>query len=226
MSLVVTSELHNIACSDTLTYPIYIFRTPQADFDWSPVVPAIDNPEVQFRNLSSPRDSLYYLWYIPRQPGDSDDTDTTSADGPFYHWGHDGDNMEGDYDVRLVAFWYQTATADTAIHHTCTDTASHRVTITNDFLQFPNLVTPNGDGKNDTWRVVNLLEYSNYTQNELWIFNQWGAEVYHVRDISRESDFWDPNATNSPDGTYYYRFSASGPYGIVKRNGIIEVLRK
>lgn len=211
-------------CSDTLSRPIYIFSTPNADFDWTPQVPAIDNPEVQFSNLSSPSDSLTYMWYIPKMAG-STDYDTTSDVAPFYHWGQDGDNMEGDYDVRLIAYWAQTA-VDTSIHHMCTDTAMHTVTITNDFLQFPNLVTPDGDGNNDIWRVVNLVEYGNYPQNELWIFNQWGAEVYHVRDISKEEDFWDPNATGSPDGTYYYRFSARGPYGIVKRNGIIEVLRK
>ena len=224
--LAVTSTLQGTTCVDTLQHPVVIFRTPTADFDWSPTVPAITAAEVQLNNLSSPADSLTYLWYIPRQPGDTDDSDTTSASDPFYHWGGDGLGTEGDYDVRLVAYWAQQAAFDTSIHHVCTDTATHTVTITNDFLQFPNLVTPNGDGKNDIWRVVNLLEYGNYPQNELWIFNQWGAEVYHVRDISRESDFWDPNSTDSPDGTYYFRFSARSPYGIVKRQGIIEVLRK
>ncbi len=79
---------------------------------------------------------------------------------------------------------------------------------------------------NDIWKVVNLVEYGNYPTNELWIYNQWGAEVYHVRDIRSDADFWDPNATASPDGTYYFRFSARGIYGVVKRNGVIEVLRK
>ena len=224
VTLTVTTVLDGVTCNDTVQQPIYIFRTPQADFDWSPLVPAIDNPEMQFHNLSSPADALTYLWYIPKQSGSSD-CDTSSETDPFYHWSQSGVGMEGDYDVRLVAYWTQTALYDTAIHHVCTDTATRTVTITNDYLQFPNLVTPNGDGKNDTWRIINLVEYGNFPQNELWIFNQWGAEVYHVRDIRDENVFWDPNATNSPDGTYYYRFSAHGPYGVVKRNGIIEVLR-
>lgn len=211
-------------CIDTLANPIYIFRTPEAEFDWNPPVPAIDNPEVQFANLSSPLDSLTYLWRIPRQAG-STDCDTTSEVHPFHHWGQEGENMEGEYDVVLLAYWLQYA-ADTAIHHTCVDSATHTVYITNDFLQFPNLVTPNGDGVNDIWKVVNLVEYGNYPTNELWIYNQWGAEVYHVRDIRSDADFWDPNATASPDGTYYFRFSARGIYGVVKRNGVIEVLRK
>ncbi|MBR6291513.1 MAG: gliding motility-associated C-terminal domain-containing protein [Bacteroidales bacterium] len=225
LQLVITSD---VGCIDTLTQPIYIFRTPQAEFDWNPVVPAIDNPEVTFHNTSWPADSLTWLWNIPPQTG-STEYDTSTLFEPTYHWGQDGDNMEGDYDVQLIAYWTQlhlTQPLGDTIVHTCTDTATHTVTITNDFLQFPNLVTPNGDGKNDVWLVVNLLEYGNYPINELWIFNQWGVEVYHVRNIHEEKDFWNPNATSSPDGTYYYRFTARGPYGLVKRNGIIEVLRK
>ena len=61
--------------------------------------------------------------------------------------------------------------------------------------------------------------------NELWIFNQWGVCVYHVRNITRDDQFWDPNDLPCPDGTYYYRFMAQNPYGIVRHNGIIEVLR-
>ena len=219
-------------CIDTLAYPVYVFRTPTAAFDWNPSLPAIDQPYVTFHNTSTPLNSelrtpnseLSYLWHFATQPG-AEPSDTSTAFEPYYRWAVDALAEAGDYDVQLIVYWLQYA-PDTSIHHVCTDSVTHPVTITNDFLQFPNLVTPDGDGNNDTWRVVNLIEFGNYPQNELWIFNQWGVEVYHVRDISVEADFWDPNRTNSPDGTYYYRFAASGPYGVVKQNGIIEVLRK
>ena len=61
--------------------------------------------------------------------------------------------------------------------------------------------------------------------NELWIYDRWGAPVYHVKNISKESDFWDPNDTHSPDGTYYFRFLAKNTFGVGKRNGVIEVMR-
>ena len=61
--------------------------------------------------------------------------------------------------------------------------------------------------------------------NELWIYNVWGTLVYHVENIRREEQFWDPNETNSPDGTYYFRFSAKGHHGLVRVNGSIEVVR-
>ena len=152
--------------------------------------------------------------------------------------------MAGDYVVRLINEWTHQAdsfrVADFAwadstlfptclypvLHHTCVDSAEHIVTITNEYLQVPNLVTPNGDGTNDRWEVVNLLEFGNYSMNELWVYDRTGALVYHVKNIRRSDQFWDPEATRSPDGTYYYRFVAEGPYGVVKRNGTIEVLRK
>ena len=216
-------------CFDTLSHPVYIFRRPIADFGWSPAVPAIDKPEAQFTNQSEPLtaenwplSTINYLWGIQPEPGA--EYDTTTVIEPFYKWGEVGDDTEGDYEVRLISYWTQHAT-DTTIVHTCTDTATNIITITNDYLQFPNLVTPNGDGTNDIWRIVNLLEYGNYPINELWIYNQWGELVYHAKDIAKESDFWDPNNTASPDGTYFFRFTARSPYGLAKRNGIIEVLR-
>ena len=124
--------------------------------------------------------------------------------------------------MTLTAIW--TNVYDDTMIVLCTDTVSHTISIVNDFLKFPNLVTPNGDGTNDTWRVINLLECGIYNINELWIFNQWGEQVYHVENIYREEDFWDPAKTATPNGTYYYRFAARSKYGVVKRNGTIEVL--
>lgn len=82
---------------------------------------------------------------------------------------------------------------------------------------------------NDRWVIVNLLQgdtarpMSLYTMNELWIYNSWGVLAYHVKNIRREEDFWDSSGV--PDGIYYFRFIAKSPYGVVKRNGVIEVLR-
>ena len=226
LSLIVTSDP---GCRDTAEWPIYVFPRPTAAFSWEPHVASILHPDIQFINESQPeRDSLEpdhsiaYLWRIPPVAGSEEDT--TSEYEPAYHWGTEGDNMAGDYLVSLIVYWTHLS-ADLAFTHTCTDTVSDTVTITNEYLQFPNLVTPNGDGVNDTWEVVNFIEMGNYPMSELWIFDRTGALVYHVKNIHSAEQFWDPNKTRSPDGTYYYRFMAEGKYGLVKRNGLIEVLR-
>ena len=93
------------------------------------------------------------------------------------------------------------------------------------YLQFPNVVTPNGDGHNDSFVIVNLLENDCYEHTQLFIYNRWGHVVYQAHDLRRLEDFWDPAVQNMPDGTYYYTFRASGARGWFDRNGTIEVIR-
>ena len=237
VNLIVTDTL---GCFDTVGWPLFVFKSSVPEFHWHPDVPAMHNPEALFVNLTWP-DTATYLWRIQQMEGGA--FDTTSEANPFYHWGEEGDNMVGEYTVRLIASWPHTVDSfrvdtvqwiDSTLHntmlyetftHTCIDSVEHIVVITNDYLQFPNLVSPNGDGINDKWVIVNLIEFGNYSMNELWIYDRTGAQVYHAKNIHRMEQFWDPNATHSPDGTYYYRFTAKGEYGIVKRNGLIEVVR-
>ena len=102
----------------------------------------------------------------------------------------------------------------------------YNITTTCDkFVQFPNVVTANGDGINDKFAIVNLLGSGCYPINSLAIYDRWGALVYSVTDIRTEDDFWDPAATRTPAGTYFYRFVGKGYKGNLQRTGVIEVLR-
>lgn len=206
-------------CFDTLLWPVVVFPSPVVDFGWDPAIPVDIAPTAQFFGLSEPDDCHDYRWFVQQEPGSSV-FDTLEGRETTYTW--QGEMPVGDFDVWMTAsheMYYDTLT------HACTDTVMHTVTIVTAYLQFPNLVTPNGDGVNDIWKVVNLLELGLYSMNELWIYNAWGTLVYHVENICREEQFWDPNETSSPDGTYYYRFSAKGHHGLVRVNGSIEVVR-
>ena len=227
-------------CHDTAikNNTVWVFGRPEAAFIWTPEYPTMSHPTATFINQStSYTDSttnvpypLRYLWTIQT----SSDHDSSREESPFFSWGGDGENVFGEFSVLLSASQpYIGPYGDTML---CEDTASANVTIINDWLQFPNMVSPNGDGVNDTWKVVNLLltdigteenpgPNTLYLMNELWIYNKWGMLVYHVKNIASEDDFWDPEKTNSPDGTYYFRFSAKSQFGIVRTNGEIEVVR-
>ncbi len=61
----------------------------------------------------------------------------------------------------------------------------------------PNVITPNGDGKNDVFKI-NGLEL--HPENTLSIFNRWGNEVY--RSNGPYKNDWNGNGLN--EGTYYY----------------------
>ena len=198
-------------CHDTVMWPVVVFPAPEAAFEWTPEHPMDVDAQTQLVNNTVP-DSCSWLWLIGE--------DSLTAFAPYYRW--QGYTAPGDVDVMLKAML--TMQHDT-ITHTCTDTAVRQVSIVTCFLQFPCLVTPNGDGVNDRWEVVNLVEMGLYPQNEVWIYNQWGVRVFHAKDITDSDQFWDPNDLPCPDGTYYFRFMARNKYGIVRQNGVIEVLR-
>lgn len=61
----------------------------------------------------------------------------------------------------------------------------------------PNVITPNGDGKNDVFIIDGLELHPNHT---LSIFNRWGNEVY--RSNGPYKNDWNGNGLN--EGTYYY----------------------
>ena len=210
-------------CLDTLKIidSIRVYSRPVAGFTWDPPVLKIPDPEITLINTSRPDDSLsYYLWNIQLLP--NGDYDTSTAINPHYTFSGSTELL-GMHEIMLVA--YQDYLMENGKTHTCTDTISDSIKITNTLLQFPNLVTPNGDGHNDTYVVINLVEEENYPINRLTIYDRWGNIVYDKKNISDLSDFWDPNLHNNPDGTYYYRFHGQGRFGHVDRKGAIEVIR-
>ena len=91
----------------------------------------------------------------------------------------------------------------------CKDTVM--VMIAGDFF-IPNLITPNGDGRNDVFEIVSLPAHST-----LKIVNRWGDRVYHH--AAYDNTF---AGTNLSDGVYYYELELlSGQ----RFKGWVEILR-
>lgn len=64
-------------------------------------------------------------------------------------------------------------------------------------LKFPNVITPNGDGINDVFKIRNL---ENYPDNEIAIFDRRGKVLFSCRDYQND---W--AADGLVDGVYFYR---------------------
>ena len=90
---------------------------------------------------------------------------------------------------------------------------------------FPNLISPNGDGINDVFIIRNLVDGQAFPDNELIIYNRNGKRIFYIQDIRSEVEAWDPNKTNTPAGTYFYKFIGRGPTKTVEFNGSIEIMR-
>ena len=92
-----------------------------------------------------------------------------------------------------------------------------------EFLQFPSVITPNGDGLNDRFVVVSLVEEECYPKNKLSIYNRWGYLLYERENIKLDEEFWDPG--DVPAGTYFFRFDGYGFDEKVERRGSFEIIR-
>ena len=92
-------------------------------------------------------------------------------------------------------------------------------------LMFPNVVTANNDGINDIFEIHDIINQSFFSETELTIYSRYGKQVYHKKNIKKKEDFWSPQATNSPSGTYFYRFKAKSKTKPIEFTGSIEVLR-
>ncbi len=63
-------------------------------------------------------------------------------------------------------------------------------------IVIPNIVTPNGDGKNDLFVIQNLQQYEN---PNLQLFNRWGNIILNSSNYDNKFDFKD-----YADGVYFY----------------------
>jgi len=63
-------------------------------------------------------------------------------------------------------------------------------------VKIPNVFTPNGDGKNETFFIERLDRYS---ENQLTVINRWGSTVYEKNGYLND---WTANGL--VDGTYFY----------------------
>ncbi len=200
---------------------VAVFPKPNASFNWNPVYPSVLNPVVTYVNTTTPHTSnTQYFWELQYDRNNPLSFETLTTRNATFDYSRYNENVSGNYNVRLIAQTKNLAPSGNLIY--CVDTAANNVLVINDFLQFPNVVTPNGDGINDRFVIQNLVDGLGYPINSLDIYNQWGARVFHRENIDSEDDFWDP--ADVPDGTYFYRFSARGYNGNIEHNGSIEVI--
>lgn len=85
-------------------------------------------------------------------------------------------------------------------------------------LEISNICTPNGDDKNDTWKVSDLNQIQGCT---VQIFNRWGQLMFETNDYQND---WNGTKDGEvlPDGAYYYVISCTDER---EYQGVINLLR-
>jgi len=112
------------------------------------------------------------------------------------------------HDTAYYTYYFTQSTTPSAGSYTIvvTDQCLYSDTLSIDInsidcdILAPNVVTPNGDGVNDYFKINGL---NNYPGSSLNVYNRWGNSLYTSDDYKND---WSPNVT---DGTYFYIVTVS-----------------
>lgn len=147
----------------------------------------------------------------------------TAAGGSIYTW-DTTPNMSGASNSPVIQVRPErTTTYQVKISNAsgCSDTKSITINVADDYsmLQPANILTPNGDGKNDTWVVKNI---DLYPDNTVLIFDRGGRKLLETKHYNND---WDGSLNGSPltEGTYYYVIDFGS--GKTPMKGFITILR-
>jgi gliding motility-associated-like protein len=179
-------------CEATIFMPGFIEAYPQpiADFTYFPEIGKTYNSVITFYSNTT---TQYWLWKF----GDGEESNLPP---PVTHT---FPSNEASYQVTLVV----------SNDFGCIDSVTKTVIIIDDILIFPNVITPNGDGKNDVFEIINSDKFPN---SLLQVYNRWGKLVFEQQNYGNK---WD--GSNLADGTYFYIFK----YLDKVYNGSLTILR-
>ena len=168
----------SVGCFDSIG-PITIgdVGSPTASFTANPVVTDVNNPLIDFFDASS-SDVVQWNWQF----------DTLGTDGvqnPSFNF-----TDPGTYLVTLVV----------TNGLNCSDSASLTVVVNAlDTIVIPNIITTDGNGKNDVFRIDGMPAGSYIS-----IYNRWGQKLFETYDYLNNWDGRTSTGERVKNGTYYY----------------------
>ncbi len=174
-----------IGCQARRIFPnwIRVLPGPDADFVYSPEEVTSVSNQVSFTNLTLGADG--YVW-------DFDGQAISFERNPIY--------LFRDTGIHVVTLQAVSANG-------CLDTISKIIdVIPVADLFYPNAFTPNGDGRNDTFRGAGMVDL--VTDYRLKIFDRWGMEIFTTTD-PREGWNGRLNNTGQEMSTGVYMFLAT-----------------
>ncbi len=187
-------------CKGEFSVPklINAYPMPTVWFDPQPTVTTIDDPIIDFLNQSKNGNS--WMWNFG-EPNSSSNTSTFQDPSHTYL-------KEGVYEVWLIA----------ETDKGCVDSIMRTVRIIIDEIEVPNIITPNGDGINDYFKIKNIEKLESST---LRIYNRWGKKIFEASPYNND---W--NGNGAADGVYYFELDYSTYFREDKMSGTLTIISK
>ena len=87
-------------------------------------------------------------------------------------------------------------------------------------IEVQGIITPNNDGYNDEWKIKNI---DLFPDAEVFVFNRWGQQVFHTKNISANP--WDGTSNGKllPTDSYHYTLHLND--GSSPRSGVVSIIR-
>lgn len=192
----------NGVCSDSTTQTIQLENYLKADF--SVFEDNCPNEAVPFTS-NAEGNIVSHSWSFG-DGGASADKDPTHI--------YAGPDRQTTYNVRYTVTnaygCQQTASKNISVYPSC-------------YLAVPTAFTPNGDGRNDLFRVLNAVKAENL---ELLLFNRWGQLVFKTKDWKQG---WDGRVDGKPQQTGVYiwllRYTDRNTKRKIEQKGMVTLIR-
>jgi gliding motility-associated-like protein len=185
---------------------IEVLPVPQVSFEANPRVTTLNNPEITFTNTSQGATSFIWNFGDPNQPS----VDSSGAATVTFTY-----IRPGRYSVVLFG-QNNLGCADVYV---CTDC----IVILPRKVFLPNAFSPNGDGKNDVFRVLPAEEGTPFTRLE--VYDRWGQLVFAGDNLPH----WDGRGLDGKPldaGTYTYKaFILVPDEGVLSHTGVVHIVR-
>ena len=194
-----TLIVNGTVCSDTVSHQLDLFPAPEASFEITQIG---TTRAIEIDNFTQDAESIQWDFGDPNS-----ESDVSDEFEPSYIYPQDGE-----YTVTLIA----------TNSGACSDTLRVKKFVNfidNTFI--PSAFSPNGDGKNDLFRLLGTT----LSDIDMLIFNQWGELIYSGSDQGQGWDGSIKGEVGEP-GNYTYVIEGIDSIGEdVLYKGIVTLIR-